>query len=115
MNINEFIAAFINKHQKGEEISPRQMLPTTTIAKAALTSILVTKYKDNVSSSSLDYKSYDGTSLPSPSGYSLFNALTTYIDHGGDKTEAIEKFIDTQLRTPEQLNELLEYVINKLK
>jgi hypothetical protein len=93
----------------------RHELPTTTIAKAVLTAILVTKYDGDVEKMPIDYTSFDGTKLPYPSGYSGFNALSTYIDHGGEKTEAIEKFIDTHLRTEEQLMELVEYVVNKLK
>lgn len=54
-----------------------------------------------------NYASYDGSKLPYPAGMSGPHALTTYISHGGDKTEAIEKFIDLHLRTPEQLSELL--------
>lgn len=96
-------------------LHPRDNLPTSKIAKAVLTAILVTKYKDDVEQFSIDYKSFDGTKLPSPSGYSALNALTTYIDHGGDKTEAIEKFIDTHLRTPNQLEELITFIVNKLE
>ncbi len=56
------------------------------------------KYKDDISANN-DYKSYDGAELPTMSGYSLLNATSTYIDHGGDKSEAIEKFIDSHLRS----------------
>jgi hypothetical protein len=95
------------------EISSRDVFPTDKIAKAVLTMVLMKKYKEEVSHE-FDYKSYDGTKLPSPSGYNLVNAMSTYIDHGGDKTEAIEKFIDEHLRDPVKLEQLLDYVGQRL-
>lgn len=92
----------------------RTLMPTSRIAKTVLALILTLKYKDDISNSH-NYKEYDGTKLPTMSGFSLMNALSTYIDHGGDKTEAIEKFIDTHLRSYEQLQELIDYLSNKLK
>ena len=89
----------------------RDNMPTDKLAKAVLAMVLMKKYKDKVSNS-MEYEKYDGSLLPSMSGYSLVNAVTTYIDHGGDKTEAIEKFIDKHLRSPEQLEELLNFLSN---
>lgn len=94
--------------------TPRELMPTDKIAKTVLALVLVMKYKDQTSNS-YNYNLYDGTQLPTMSGFSLLNACSTFIDHGGDKTEAIEKFIDTHLRSPEQLNELIDYLSNKLK
>lgn len=92
----------------------RQNLPTDTLAKAVLAMVLMKKFKTNISTS-MDYEKYDGTILPTMSGYNLINAVTTYIDHGSSKSEAIEKFIDNNLRSEEQLTELLEYLSNSLE
>jgi len=90
----------------------RQNLPTDRIAKAVLAMVLMKKFEDKISSDH-NYESFDGTMLPTMSGYSLNNALLTFIDHGGSKTEAIEKFIDNNLRSEEQLTELFEYLSKK--
>lgn len=92
----------------------RNEMPTSMIAKTILTLVLTNKFKDDISTEH-SYNDYDGTKLPPLSGYNLLNALSTYIDHGGDKTEAVEKFIDKHIRTPEQLQELIDYLQNKLK
>lgn len=118
MNMNLFLNALFEGmtiHNPEKDIpSARQNLPTNTLAKAVLAMILMAKYKDKVSNS-MEYEKYDGSMLPSMSGYSLLNAVTTYVDHGGDKTEAIEKFIDKHLRSPEQLEELINYLSEKMK
>lgn len=108
--LNDFFKNLMTE-QEGDipQIPIREILPTDRIAKAVLTLVLVKKYKDDMLSS-MDYKSFDGSKLPYPSGCNLVNAMTTYIDHGGDKTEAIEKFIDEHLRDYGKLEELLEYV-----
>ena len=107
-SVQQFFENLMN--QQNTEVKPREILPTDKIAKAVLTMVLMKKYKDNMENNSMDYKSFDGTKLPQASGYNLVNAMTTYIDHGGDKTEAIEKFIDEHLRDYQKLEELLKYV-----
>lgn len=84
----------------------KESLPTAKIAEVLLAAILQKKYKNDISNCS-DYAAYDGSKLPYPAGMSALHALSTYINHGGDKTEAIEKFIDLHLRSPEQLLELI--------
>ena len=113
-SINQFLEHLMKNLPEIEpiepvHIEPREILPTTKIAKAVLTLVLVKKYEDDMLSS-MDYKSFDGSKLPYPSGYNLVSAMSTYIDHGGDKTEAIEKFIDEHLRDYDKLEELLNYI-----
>ncbi len=91
----------------------RDTLSTEKIAKALLAFILVTRYKDKIGYK--EYSSYVGDELPPMSGCSLINAVCTFIDYGGEKSEAIEKFIDKNLRSTKQLEELLIYVGEKLE
>ena len=84
----------------------KESLPTAKIAEVLLAAILQKKYKNDISNCS-DYAAYDGSKLPYPAGMSSLHALSTYMNHGGDKTETIEKFIDLHLRSPEQLLELI--------
>lgn len=59
-----------------------------------MTEILVdfARERDELSSDN-DYSKYDGTKLPYSSGYSRDNALSTFLLHGGEKTEAIVKYV----------------------
>lgn len=84
----------------------KDYLSTSKMAEVLLAAILLKKYKNDMSNSG-DYAEYDGSKLPYPAGMSALHALSTYINHSGDKTEAIEKFIDLHLRSPEQLLELI--------
>jgi hypothetical protein len=114
MNVSEFFKSFIGTPVAAATAAAaakqRQELPTQKIAEAVLAAVLMKKYKDKMDDSNEDYASYDGTKLPYPAGMSVSHALLTYISHGGNKTEAIEKFIDLHLRTPEQLTKFLNEI-----
>ncbi|MEX0598477.1 MAG: hypothetical protein WD512_18490 [Candidatus Paceibacterota bacterium] len=104
MSVSEFFKTFFGVSKQ------RQDLPTHKIAEAVLAAVLTKKYQDKMDEND-DYASYDGSKLPYPSGMSIAHALRTYISHGGNKTEAIEKFIDMYLRTDEQLNKFLDEIV----
>lgn len=114
LDIKEVLIKMFGYFFGSEVYKERNEMPTSMIAKTILTLVLTNKFKDDISTEH-SYQDFDGTKLPPMSGHSLLNALSTYIDHGCDKTEAIEKFIDKNLRTPEQLQELIDYLQNKLK
>jgi hypothetical protein len=91
----------------------KEEMSTERIAKTVLGIILMHKFKDNVSTS-MNYNEYDGTNLPAMAGYNYTNAAIDYIDSGGKKSEAIEKFLDRNLRSREQIKELVEYLVEIL-
>ena len=73
---------------------------TQQLGEAALTFLLLKLYNDKFPKlPDLTYDRYDGEQLPVPSGYNLANACLTYIQHGGEKSRAIEKFLDNHLRS----------------
>ena len=53
------------------------------------------------------YQLYDGSKLPRMSGCDDANALMTYIGHGGEKSAAIERYLDKNLSSVEQISEFL--------
>ena len=61
-----------------------------------LTLALFQVYDENIDKNNRLYQLYDGTMLPSASGYSDLNALSTYISHGGDKSKAINMFYNEE-------------------
>ncbi len=112
LNVWQASSEPFNTFVRNSDAGKRLILPTDKIAKAVLALVLNLRYSDRISHQK--YSSCDGTTLPAMSGCNLVNAACTYIDHGGDKTEAIEKFIDKNLRTEKQLKELLDYLNEKL-
>ena len=100
-----YVAWNLRKKVVKNEVRGRNC-PTDRLADAALTYMLLEVYKDKLKDfPDLNYAAYDGSELPSLSGYNELNAVTTYIKHGGEKSEAIERFLDKHLRTPEQMEE----------
>lgn len=79
---------------------------TKEIVEAIATMVLLKIYAEKISDE-FDYEIYDGSKLPKASGYSLTNAMTTYISHGGDKSVAIDKFIQQHLSKSEDLEKFL--------
>jgi hypothetical protein len=96
-------SAFISKEEKS----------VNETAKIVFAFVLLKHYRNFISMDH-NYDKYNGTELPPAGGYSLINALSTYIDHGGDKTDAIRKFIDSHLGTPEQIEKLLDSISVKI-
>ena len=82
-------------------------IPTEQLGEAALTLLLMKLYKDDLSDD-MSYENYDGKRLPYPSGGCLANACLTFIKHGGDKSRAIEKFLDKHLRSCENIEMFLQ-------
>ena len=83
-------------------------ISTEQLGEAALSFLLMNIYKDKFPNlPDLRYDTYDGEQLPVPSGFSLTNACLTYIKHGGDKSRAIEKFLDKHLRTYDDVETFL--------
>ena len=89
-----------------------EKIPTYKIAEIILAAVILNKYSDKMdhSENQDNYSLYDGTKLPYPSGMSVTHAYSTYLSHGSNKTEAIEKFIDLHLRTPRQVFDLIQEI-----
>lgn len=92
---------------------PKKEISTRRLSHASLSLLLNTVYPEKMSDSSA-YDDYTGETLPRMSGCSLSNALLTYIDHGGDKSVAISKFIDKNLSTHPDVTRFLETAAEKL-
>jgi len=78
-----------------------------------LTLALFQVYDENIDKNNRLYQLYDGTMLPSASGYSDLNALSTYISHGGDKSKAINMFMDKNiLDSDDKLVKFIDALLN---
>jgi hypothetical protein len=93
---------------------------------ALLSMALITVKKDDINNDfNIEYKSYDGTKLPPISGCSINNAYLTYIMKNpfdwilytrqmDDKQMAIQKYLDKNLNTREQMVEFFDSFVNKI-
>lgn len=96
-----------DESDRSENISPDRL------ADAALT-FLLQKMNPQDFVSSMHYEDMNGETLPVLSGYSGVNALTTYVKHGGAKSEAIKKYLSKNLSSEDQINTFFGRVNNAL-
>lgn len=97
-----------------------------SLKNALLSFALARVYRDKFDDFNMDYKSFDGSSLPMMSGCSITNACFTYIQdknqlrqnvfytqHMENKIEAIEKFIRTHLDSTESVIDFFETFVKE--
>jgi hypothetical protein len=95
---------------------------TLEILKNALLSFSLMQTCDNIDHSlNLNYASYDGTKLPSFSGYNIENACFSYITKNNftkqmdDKSKAIEKYLAKNFDSQEQVVKFFEKFVKSYK
>ena len=103
-------------------VKKKKQNSTLEILKNALLSFSLMKTCDNIDNSlNLNYASYDGTKLPSFSGYNIENACFSYITKNNftnpmhDKSKAIEKYLSNNLGTNEQVVTFFEKFVESYK
>jgi hypothetical protein len=88
------------------------------LARCILGAYLLSEKRDDIVTN-YDYESFNGTKLPSPSGYNEFYSVFTYMLRGNyldSKIDAIEKYINEQILCDENTTNLfLQKFLEKIK
>jgi hypothetical protein len=117
------IAHSLHIHRTNTKINTK---PIDKLKNALLTYALVQVYTNKFDDANFNYSSFDGTRLPSMSGFSFENACFSYIIDKNefknslmfskpmlDKIIAIEKFLDTNLNTNDAVQTFFETFVKE--